>query len=157
MKTSWRILARRLEDVWPRRMYWSWPRHLEDVLKTKTDIFVLINTSSEDKDERRLQDVFNTSSSRRIFAWKVLSAFWHKFFILKFHCFMFLFYFINSKYSFFSRIICVSYQYFQKCLVFCQFPRKLSPTPLALVALIVPRALTNLHEQLLKSFLLSFS
>ena len=58
LKTSWRILARRLEDVWPRRMYWSWPRHLEDVLKTKTDIFVLINTSSEDKDERHLQDVF---------------------------------------------------------------------------------------------------
>ena len=43
-KTSWR----RLEDVWPRRIYWSWSRRLEDVLKT----------SSEDEDQRRLQDVF---------------------------------------------------------------------------------------------------
>ena len=41
-KTSWR----RLEDVWPRRMYWSWPRRL---LKMKTE------------------DVFKTSSSRRVF------------------------------------------------------------------------------------------
>ena len=44
IKTSWR----RLEDVWVRWIYLSWSRHFEDVLKT----------SSEDKDERRLQDVF---------------------------------------------------------------------------------------------------
>ena len=36
------------EVVWPRRIYSSWSRRLEDVLKT----------SSEDEDERRLQDVF---------------------------------------------------------------------------------------------------
>ena len=55
LKTSWRRLEdvlktfwRRLEDVWPRRIYWSWSRRLEEVLKT----------SSEDEDERRLQDVF---------------------------------------------------------------------------------------------------
>ena len=41
IKTSWR----RLEDVFWRRM-------------SKVNIFVLIKTSSEDKDERRLQDVF---------------------------------------------------------------------------------------------------
>ena len=75
-KTSWRCLedvfARRLEDD----LTTSWKR-LEDVLKTydqdeyidldqdvfwrrmsKVNIFVLIKTSSEDKDERRLQDVF---------------------------------------------------------------------------------------------------
>ena len=31
-------------------------------------IFVFIKTSSEDEDERRLQDAFKTSSSRRMFA-----------------------------------------------------------------------------------------
>ena len=47
IKTSWR----RLEDVFWRR-------------KAKANIFVLIKTSSEDEDERRLQDVFKTSSAR---------------------------------------------------------------------------------------------
>ena len=32
----------------------------------------VLKTSSEDEDERRLQDVFKTSSSRRNFAGKVL-------------------------------------------------------------------------------------
>ena len=54
LKMSWRrienILARRLEDVL--KMLW---RHL-------------LKTSSEYKDERRLQDVFKTSSSGRMFA-----------------------------------------------------------------------------------------
>ena len=54
----------------------------------------------------------------------VLGVFEHKFFILKFHWFKFLFYFIISKYSFFSRIIWVLYQFFQICLVFGQFPCK---------------------------------
>ena len=64
LKTSWRCL----EDVWPRRIYWSWSRCLEDVFwrrMTKANIFVLIKTSrrrpqesSEDEDERHLQDVF---------------------------------------------------------------------------------------------------
>ena len=56
-KKSWR----RLEDVLPRRIYWSWSRRLEDVFwkpMTKVNIFVFIKTSSEDEDERRLQDVF---------------------------------------------------------------------------------------------------
>ena len=35
---------------------------------TKTNMLVLIKASSEDEDERRLQDVFNMSSSRRMFA-----------------------------------------------------------------------------------------
>ena len=84
LKTSWRQLGKRswrcYEDVlkmfWRRLCKMSWKRleefwqdvlktydqdecigHDQDilnVLKTKTDIFVLINTSSEDKDERRL-------------------------------------------------------------------------------------------------------
>ena len=74
LKTSWRCLedvfARRLEDVlktsWRRLedvLKTSW-RRLENVLKTswrriaKTNILVLTKTSSEDEDERRLQDVF---------------------------------------------------------------------------------------------------
>ena len=79
-KTSWRRLEdvlktswRRLEDVWPRRIYWSWPRRLEDILKTSSEDVRLrrtysswsrrclkdvFKTSSEDEDERRLQDVF---------------------------------------------------------------------------------------------------
>ena len=84
------ILARRLEDVLKR----SW-KLLEDVLKTHgqdeyigLDQHVLkktssedvrlrrtysswsrrLKTSSEDEDERRLQDVFKTTSSRRMFA-----------------------------------------------------------------------------------------
>ena len=68
-KGSWRLL----EDVWPRRIYWSWPRRLKDVFwrrMTEANIFVLIKTSSEDEDERRLQDVFQTSSSRWMFAGK---------------------------------------------------------------------------------------
>ena len=74
-KTSWRRLEdvlktswRRLEDVWPRRIYWSWPRRLEDVFwrrKAKANIFVLIKTSW-----RRLEDVFwrrrQKTSSRRL-------------------------------------------------------------------------------------------
>ena len=38
------VLKTSSEDVWLRRIYWSWSRRLENVLKT----------SSEDKDERRL-------------------------------------------------------------------------------------------------------
>ena len=69
-KTSWKLL----EDVWPRRMYWSWPRRLEDVLKTCSEDVRLRRTYSswsrrlEDEDERRLQDVIKTSSSRQMFA-----------------------------------------------------------------------------------------
>ena len=69
-KTSWRCI----EDVFARRF--------ENVLKTswrrmaKTNILVLIKTSSEDKGlrriysswSRRLEDVFKTSSSRLMFA-----------------------------------------------------------------------------------------
>ena len=66
-KTSWK----RLEGVWPRRIYWSWSRRLEDVLKASSEnVWVrwiysswsrrleeVLETSSEDEDERRLQDV----------------------------------------------------------------------------------------------------
>ena len=58
----------------------SW-RRLEHVFwrcKTKANIFVLIKTSSEDEDERRLQDVFKTSSSRRMFAGTTYKTFLHK-------------------------------------------------------------------------------
>ena len=93
LKTSWRCLEGVSQDVlktfWKRLqnvLKTSWKR-LEDVLKTysqdecigldqdvfwrrkaKANIFVLIKTSSEDEDEKRLQDVFKTSSSRRMFA-----------------------------------------------------------------------------------------
>ena len=89
LKSSWKHLedafARRLEDV----LKTSW----QDVLKTydqdeyigledvfwrrmtKANLFALmktsysvLKTSSEDKDERRLQDVLKMSSSRRMFA-----------------------------------------------------------------------------------------
>ena len=78
LKTSWR----RLEDVWTRRIYWSWPRRLKDVLKTSFEDVWLIRIYSsssgrlEDvfwrQDERSLQDVFKTSSSRRMFAVHIL-------------------------------------------------------------------------------------
>ena len=67
-KTSWR----RLEVVWPRWVYWSWSRRLEDVFwrrMNKTNIFVLMKTSWRRLGEffwrwrrktssRHLQDVF---------------------------------------------------------------------------------------------------
>ena len=63
LETSWR----RLEDVWPRRIYWSWPRHLEVVLKTSSEDVRLRRTYSSLS--RRLlktkrKDVFKTSSRR---------------------------------------------------------------------------------------------
>ena len=62
-KTSWR----RLEDVWPWRIYWSWSKRVEDVFwrrMAKTNIFVLMKASW-----KRLGDVFRrrrrkTSSKR---------------------------------------------------------------------------------------------
>ena len=71
LKTFWRpfedILARRHEDIWLRRLYWSWPRRLEDVLKTSSEDVCLRRTYSPWS--RRLEDVFwrwrrNTSSRR---------------------------------------------------------------------------------------------
>ena len=56
----------------------------EDVLKTssvfwrrmsKVNIFVLMKTSSEDEDQRCLQNVFKTSSSRRMFVGSILRAY----------------------------------------------------------------------------------
>ena len=97
-KVSWRCLKDVLKMSWRRFSKTSW-RRLEDVLETswqdvlktswrdmtKTIILVLIkrssedvwvrqicSTSSEDKDKRRLQDVFRTSSSRRMFAGQLL-------------------------------------------------------------------------------------
>ena len=65
-RTSWRCL----EDIWPRRMYWSWSRLLEDVFwkrMTKANIFVLINTSwryLEDILKAKRKEVFKKSSRR---------------------------------------------------------------------------------------------
>ena len=63
-KTSWR----RLEDVYPKQIYWCWPRRVEDVLKTSSEDIRLrwtywswsrrlegvFKTSSEDEDKKRL-------------------------------------------------------------------------------------------------------
>ena len=79
LKVSWIIFARRfedvlkrswrhLEDVWLRRIYWSWQRRLQDVFwrrMTKAHMFVLIKTSW-----RPLEDSFwrrrRKTSSRRL-------------------------------------------------------------------------------------------
>ena len=86
LKMSWRrfwnMSWRRLEDVWPRQIYWPWSRRLKDVLKTSSeDVWLrriysswsrrledVLKTSCENEDEKRLQEVFKTSSSRRMFA-----------------------------------------------------------------------------------------
>ena len=72
LKTSWRRIAktnilvltktswRHLEDVLLRWIYSSWSRRLED------------------EDERRLQEVLKTSSSRRMFSGKRLTVCWVK-------------------------------------------------------------------------------
>ena len=65
-KTSWKCL----EEVWPRRIYWSWPRRLEDVFwrrKSEANIFLLIKTSwrrLEDLLWRRRRKTSKTSSRR---------------------------------------------------------------------------------------------
>ena len=71
LKTSWRSYGkmswRRLEGVWTRQIYWSWPRRLEDVLKTSSEDVRLRRTYSSWS--RRLpktktKGVFKTSSRR---------------------------------------------------------------------------------------------
>ena len=61
LKTSWT----RLEVVWSRRIYWSWPRRLQDVLKTSSeDVWlrrIYLSWS------RRLEDVF-WSKRRKTFS-----------------------------------------------------------------------------------------
>ena len=84
LKTFWRCLEiswRRLEEVWPRRIYCSWPRRLKYLLKMSSEDVRLTWTYSswsrrleEDEDERRLQDVFKTSSSRRMFAGLIVTV-----------------------------------------------------------------------------------
>ena len=74
-KTSWR----RLEDVWARRLCWSWSRRLLKMYEVGEYIRLdqdVLKTSSEDKDERHLQDIFKTSSSRRMFAGNILIIPW---------------------------------------------------------------------------------
>ena len=92
MKTSWRrledVLKTFLSDVL--KTFWKClenvlkmygqdenrPRRLKDVFwrrMTKANLYVL-KTSSEDEDERRLQDVFKMSSSRWMFAGKEVFA-----------------------------------------------------------------------------------
>ena len=101
LKTSWQdVLARRLEEV----LKISWKR-LEDVLKThdqeeyiglnqdalkvcseylwlrwiysslSTRLGDILKTSSEEEDEKRLQDVFTRSSLGRIFASMIFFSF----------------------------------------------------------------------------------
>ena len=70
-KTSWK----RLEGKSLKWMYSCWLIHLEDVFwrhMTKANILVLMN-KLEHKDESCLQDVFRTSSSRRMFAGLLLT------------------------------------------------------------------------------------
>ena len=95
LKTS----SKRLEDVWPRRIYWSWPRRLEDLFKSSSEDVRLkrtysswsrhledfLKTSPEDADERRLQGVFKTSSSRRLFARYMYHIWFHNY---RFHVFL---------------------------------------------------------------------
>ena len=63
--TSWRRLCKaswkRLEDVRPRRIYWSWPRRFEDVRLRQTCL-------SWSRRLLKTKDVFKRSSSRRMFA-----------------------------------------------------------------------------------------
>ena len=61
-KTPWR----RLEDVRPRRIYWSWPRRLEDVLETSSEDVRLRRTYLSSS--RRLEHVFwrRKTPSRRL-------------------------------------------------------------------------------------------
>ena len=95
LKTSWRHLCkmstkrleevlkmywrrwRRLEYVWPGRIYWSWPRRPEDVLKASSeDVWLRRIYSSW---SRRLEDVFwrrrRKTSSRRLYQDECLLAF----------------------------------------------------------------------------------
>ena len=77
-KTSWRHLEdvfkmswKCLQDVWPRRIYWSWPRRLEDVLETSSeDVWVrqIYSSWSRGLLKTKKKDVFKRSSSRRMFA-----------------------------------------------------------------------------------------
>ena len=62
LKTSWKKSWKRLEDVWPRRIFGL---H-QDVLKTSWKR--LLKTYELSKYFRPDQDVFKTSSSRRMFA-----------------------------------------------------------------------------------------
>ena len=75
LKTSWRritkmnilgLIKTSSEDVWVKQIYSSWSRRLEDILKL----------SSEDEDERRLQEVFKTPSLRGTFAVSGLQLYW---------------------------------------------------------------------------------
>ena len=74
-KTSWR----RLEDVWSRRIYWSWPRSLEDFFwrrMTKANVFALTKSSwrrRQNTSSRRLWNVFKTSLSRPMFGGKCVN------------------------------------------------------------------------------------
>ena len=80
LKTFWRcfcrmssirleyLLARRLEDLWPRRIYWSRTRRHADVLKTCSEdvwvrrICLSLSRRLEDVLLRRRRNVFKTSS-----------------------------------------------------------------------------------------------
>ena len=75
-KTSWRRIGKtswwRLEDVRPRQLYWSWSKRLEDVFKSPLEhvwvrrIWVRLIYTSEDEDERRIQDVLIKTNVCRV-------------------------------------------------------------------------------------------
>ena len=73
LKTPWRCLEDvlrtfwSLEDVWPRPIYWSWSRRLEDVFcrrMAKSSKFVLMKTSWRRLLKTKTKDVFKTSLRR---------------------------------------------------------------------------------------------
>ena len=71
LKMSWKCL----EDVWPRRVYWSWSRRLEDVFRRRMSIanmFVLIKTSWRRFLKTKTKDVFKKSSSRQMLPGAIL-------------------------------------------------------------------------------------
>ena len=94
-KMSWRRLQNVLKTSWRCRKD-VFARRLEDVLKTswrrmaKMNIMVLIKTSSEDEDERHLQDVFiKTNFCWEESFWKSFSfSFFAKCFDRNFKCFL---------------------------------------------------------------------
>ena len=97
LKTSWRCLGkaswRRLEDIWPRWIYWSWIRRLEDVFwrrKAKANLFLLIKTSWRqrrlDHDEYLLGRTFLVGSRWFVVPFPKLQTFSGIFWVVSVDC-----------------------------------------------------------------------
>ena len=71
LKTSWR----RLEDVWQRRIYWSWSRRLKNVLsralKTKTKDVFKKSSGRLHQEECLLGRVYYILNAKYFAKWKV--------------------------------------------------------------------------------------